>query len=256
MKPLPINMGDIYRVGGHLVGRFDSRDTAFVSRITAGVRINIIMTDVPYAIAYVENKFLGRKTPHIPIANDHLQSDEEFATFTRAWLDAARPCLAPKNAAYAFCSDKMIFAFRDGMVASGFRFGQLLHWIKTAANIGRLDYAPQHETLLYFWHGSHEFMKSHDKSVIIHPKPAKNTLHPTCKPIPILRRLILNSSRIGDVVYDPFAGSGTTALAAEQTGRHSVSIELEERYCRTIIERLVNLTGKEAVLLSPSRHDR
>ncbi len=249
MKPREIAMGDIYKIGDHLVGRCDSRDSEAVGRLFDGAHASLILTDIPYAVAYVEKKFT-KGTIHTPIQNDHEQSDEEFSSFTRAWLDAAKPHLKTKNAAYVFCSDKMLFAFRNGMIAAGYRFGQLLHWIKTASVLGRLDYAPQHETLLYFWRGRHEFMKSHDKSVIIHPKPAKNKFHPTEKPIPILRRLILNSSRVGDVVYDPFAGSGTTALACEMTRRRSISIDVEEKYCRIMIERIEKLAGQKAVLLS------
>jgi DNA modification methylase len=256
MTKRTIAIGDIYRIGQHQLACGDSRDAAFVSQVFDGNHAALILTDIPYAVAYVENKFSKSKTLHAPILNDHLQSDAEFATFTQSWLEAARPHLTPKNAAYVFCSDKMLLAFRDGMVASGFRFGQMLHWLKTASVLGRLDYAPQSETILYFWHGAHEFFKSKDKNVIIHPKPTKNKFHPTCKPIPVLRHLILNSSRIGDLVYEPFAGSGTTALACEMTKRRSVSIELEPKYCQVIIDRLGKLTGQKAVLLSQAHHGR
>lgn len=253
MKKHAITTGDIHRVGNHTVACGDSRDPEFIRSVLDNQHIALILTDVPYAVAYKANKFAKEKSKHVLIANDHLQSDEEFTSFTQAWLEAVRPHLAPKNAAYTFCSDKMLFAFRKGMLAAGYRFGQLLHWIKTASVVGRLDYAPQHETLLYFWHGRHEFMKSHDKSVIIHPKPLRNKFHPTEKPIPILRRLILNSSHIGDVVYDPMAGSGTSALAAEETGRHSISIDIEEKYCRIIIDRLEKRTGRKAMPISQSK---
>ena len=245
-----ITTGDIYVIGNHTVACGDSREVPFVSRVLKDEQVALILTDVPYAVAYVENKFTKGGTQHAPIANDHIQSNGEFAAFTQSWLEAVRPHLRPKNAAYAFCSDKMLFAFRDGMVDAGFRFGQLLHWIKTSSVVGRLDYAPQHETVLYFWHGAHDFMKTKDKSIIVHPKPAKNKFHPTEKPIPILQRFILNSSRIGDLVYDPFAGSGTVALAAERTKRRSVSIELESKYCQIILNRLEKATGTPAHKIS------
>ncbi|MDD5055832.1 MAG: site-specific DNA-methyltransferase [Candidatus Peribacteraceae bacterium] len=214
------------------------------------------MSDVPYGVGYCENKFTTGGTRYAPILNDHLQGEEEFSTFTRTWLEAVKPFMARKNTAYVFCGDRMLFAFRDGLLKAGWRFGQILYWLKTAAVLSRLDYCPQHETLVTFWIGAHAFYKSKDKSVIIHPKPAVNKYHPTCKPIPILRRFILNSSRIGDLVYDPFAGSGSTALAAEQTMRRSISIELEPRYCSVILDRLETVTDKKPHLLSPSRHAR
>lgn len=252
MKTFTINLGDIVQVGMHRIGCGDSCDADFVSKIFGKNKANLIVTDVPYGVAYVEN---SANTKHKPIANDHLQTDSEFACFTQTWLDTVKPHMKRKNAAYVFCGDKMLFAFHEGMKQAGWKFGQLLHWIKTAAVLGRLDYAPQHETLVYFWFGAHEFVKSKDKSVIIHPKPQKNILHPTSKPIPILRRFIQNSSRVGDLVYDPFAGSGTTALAAEQTKRRSISIELEPEYCQIIVQRLERLTGESAIKLSPKAYE-
>ena len=256
MKKLTVSTGDIFTVGNHRIACGDCRDTEIVQRLLGKDRVSLILTDVPYGVAYVEGKegFTKSAVDHAPIANDHLQSDKEFALFTHAWLTAVRPHLRRKNSSYAFCSDKMLFAFREGMVSAGWKFGQLLHWIKTSAVVGRLDYAPQHETLLYFWHGAHEFMKAKDKSVLIHPKSARNAFHPTEKPVPILRRLILNSSRIGDIIYDPFAGSGTTGLAAEQTKRRSVMIELSPDYCHIIIDRLEKLTGEKAQKIPLKSH--
>ncbi len=256
MKKQTIHTGDIFTVGQHRVACGDCRDKALVGRLLGKDRVSLILTDVPYGVAYVESKagFTKSKVTHEPIANDHLQSDKEFALFTHAWLTAAGTHLHRKNAAYAFCSDKMIFAFHEGMTGAGWRFGQLLHWIKTAAVIGRLDYAPQHETMLYFWLGAHEFLKSTDKSVLIHPKPQRNAFHPTEKPIPILRRLILNSSRIGQWVYDPFAGSGTTGLAADQTKRRCAMVELMPAYCRVILDRMERLTGETARKLPQTHH--
>lgn len=254
MKAGSIAVGDIYQIGDHVVMRGDCRDATLVVKLIGKSRINLILSDIPYGVAYVENRLSTGKTKHAPIANDHLQSEGEFSAFTQAWLNIIKPFMAPKNTAYVFSGDRMLFAFRDGLLKSGWKFGQILFWLKTAAVLGHLDYSPQHETLVSFWHGTHAFYKSKDKSVIIHPKPTKNKFHPTEKPIPVLRRFILNSSQIGDLVYDPFAGSGTTALACEMTKRRSISIELEENYCRVIIERLEKLTGKKSVILSSASH--
>ena len=74
-------------------------------------------------------------------------------------------------------------------------------------------------------------------------------MHPTTKPIPLVRRLILNSTRIGDVVYDGFLGSGTTLLACEQTKRLCIGVEVDSEYCQLIIDRFRKLTG-----LSPEEY--
>jgi len=162
---------------------------------------------------------------------------------------AVSPFLAKKNAAYIFNADRMVFALRNGMYDAGFKFAQLLIWIKSHAVIGRLDYAPMHELIVYCWRGTHLFRRSKDKSVLFYPKPSKSVFHPTTKPVGLIRRLVLNSSIIGDAVYDGFCGSGTTLLACEQTRRRCYAVEIDEEYCRTIIRRWEQMTGKKAKVL-------
>ncbi len=257
MKKMTLTSGDIIALGRHRLAFGDCHDVALVDRLHGKDSTALILADPPYGADYVEGKegFTKTKMVHIAIKNDHQQSDDEFRSFTRAWLEAVRPHLARKNAAYTFISDKMLFALRDGLLDAGWRYGQLLLWVKTQAVIGRLDYAVQHECIIYSWHGVHEFYKSPDKTVIIHSKPNRSPFHPTTKPTQILRRLILNSSKIGDVVYDPFLGSGSTLLAAEQTQRRCFGIEIEEKYCRVVMERYQKLTGIAPVKLSPSHHE-
>jgi DNA modification methylase len=140
----------------------------------------------------------------------------------------------------------MLFALRDGMQQAGIKFAQLLIWVKNHVVVGRKDYLPAHELIAYGWHGTHDFKKSKDKSILFYPKPNKSPLHPTQKPVGLLRRLILNSTNIGDVIYDSFGGSGSTALAAEQVKRKSILIERDEEYCRVIIDRLEKLLNLKA----------
>ncbi|MDP2631129.1 MAG: site-specific DNA-methyltransferase, partial [Candidatus Uhrbacteria bacterium] len=210
-------------------------------------KIKSAIVDPPYGVAVAESKE-GFQTlaKNKAIANDHLQSDEEYHKFTTEWIDAIKPHLARKNSFYIFNADKMVFALRAGMLDAGLKFGQLLIWVKTHSVIGRLDYSPQHELIVYGWCGAHEFMKPKDKSVIVYTKPNKSPFHPTTKPIGLIRRLILNSTKIGDIVYDGFLGSGTTLLACEQTKRVCVGIELDPEYCQTIINRFENLTSIKA----------
>jgi DNA modification methylase len=242
MKP-----GQIYQLGDHLLACGDSTDSQLVKKLMGGDQVRLILCDPPYGVAYVESKAsLVKNMVHTAIQNDQNQSAEQYASFTKAWLDMVVPYLTKKNASYIFNSDKMLFALRDGMLAADVRFSQLLIWVKTQAVIGRLDYLPQHELIAYGWHGTHEFMHSKDKSVLVYPKPSKSKLHPTMKPVSLLRNLILNSSRIGEFVYDPFGGSGSTLVACEQTKRKCLMIEIDPKYCQVIIDRWKKLTGLEA----------
>lgn len=233
-----IKYGTIFKLGRHYLAYGDCRDKELVARLVGNLKIKAAICDVPYAVAAAESKenfqpFLKNK----PIANDHLQSDEEYQKFTVDWIEAIKPYLARKNAFYIFNCDKMVFALREGIIQAGLKFGQLLIWVKTQAVLARPDYAPQHEIIVYGWLGAHEFLKSKDKSVIVYPRPNKSPYHPTTKPIGLIRRLILNSTRIGDVVFDGFLGSGTCLLACQQTERICLGVEIDPEYVQTAIDR-------------------
>lgn len=247
-----IKLGDLFQLGNHRLICGDARDPELIRKLVKKDQIKAVLTDPPYGVAYVESKegFSKKKTSHAAIANDHSQSDYEYRNFTKSWIEGVKPYLSKKNAFYIFNSDKMLFALRDGMKDSGCHFAQLLIWIKNQGVIGRMDYMPQHELIAYGWYGTHEFMKSKDTSILFCPRTQKNTLHPTMKPVSLLRDLILNSSKVKDFVYDPFGGSGSTLIACEQTQRRCLMVELEPAYCRVIIDRFEKLTGTTAKLLS------
>lgn len=249
-----ITIGTIIALGQHRIACGDCRDTTLLQRLFGNERVSLILCDPPYAVAYVEGRegFTSGSIRHDPIANDHFQTDDQYRAFTKAWLETVKPYLTKKNSLYCFNSDKMIFALREGMRDAGWKFAQLLIWAKTHAVIGRMDYAIQHELIAHGWFGVHEFMKSKDKTLLVYPKPSRSVLHSTMKPVGLLRRLILNSSRTGDIVYDGFLGSGSTLIAAEHTRRRCFGVELSPEYCGVIASRYEKLTGEKAVLLPPA----
>jgi DNA modification methylase len=237
----------IWQLDDHRLAQGDCRDAKLLKKLLGDERINVLCTDPPYGVAVAESKRNFRTlVKDKNIANDHLQSDDEYRQFSKEWLEALVPYLAKKNSAYIFNADKMVWSLRDGMADSGFKIAQLLVWVKQQSVIGRLDYAPQHELIVYGWHGTHHFRRSKDKSVLFYPRPNKSKLHPTTKPLGLVRRLVLNSTNIGDVVFDGLLGSGTTLLVCEQTKRRCFGIELDPEYCQTIIKRWEKMTGKKA----------
>lgn len=240
---MSIKNGDLITLGDHLLLCGDATDKISIEKLLVDKKVSLILSDPPYAVALVEGKdsFSKSNIKRKVIANDQLQSNESYQQFTQGWLEVVKPYLAPKNSFYIFNSDKMIFALKNALDVSGFKFCQLLIWIKNHSVIGRMDYLPQHELIAYGWFGTHRFFKSKDKSVLAFPKPNKSTLHPTMKPISLLRHLILNSSEIGDYVYDPFGGSGSTMIACEQTRRKCLMVELDLDYCQVIINRYQKL---------------
>lgn len=243
-----IQYGDIFKIGSHRLACGDVRDEKLIRRLIGEDKIKLLLCDVPYGIAVVESKkdFKNLMVKHKEIINDQEQTDEAYANFTQEWLENIKSYLTDKNSAYIFNSDKMIFALRDGMLRAGFKFSQLIVWIKNHAPIGRLNYLPAHELIAFGWFGRHDFKKSQDKSVLFYPKPNKSKLHPTMKPLPLLRNLILNSSSINDIIFDGFLGSGSSMVAAESVKRICYGTELDPEYCQVIIERMAKTTGLKA----------
>jgi len=242
-----IKLGDIYRIGEHILAVGDAQDTELVKRAIGEKKINAVISDIPYGIDFAASKrnFCKIKVDK-DILNDGFVSENQYAVFVQKLLGPVIPHLARKNSFYIFNSDKMLFALKDGMEKIGIKFSQLLIWIKSHSVIGRKDYLPMHELIAYGWYGTHEFKRSQDKSVIFCPKPNKSPLHATQKPLSLMRRIILNSTSIGDVVYEPCAGSGSTGVACEQTKRKSVMIELDIGYCQTILDRFERMFNIKA----------
>ncbi len=259
-----IKFGDIFSLGNHLLVCGSSTNPQIIKNLIDKLRevidenekkkekVKLILADPPYAVGYVESKQNLKEfsKEHKKIANDHIQTEEEYKNFTKSWMELIRPYLEEKNAFYIFNSDKMLFSLKEGLNEAKYRFTQLLIWIKNQAVVGRLDYMPQHELIAYGWYGKHEFLKSKDKTIITYPKPQKSKLHPTMKPIGLLRRLILNSTKINDIVFDPFGGSGSSLIACEHTKRRCLMVELDMDYCQVIIDRFEKLTGIKAKLIN------
>lgn len=191
--------------------------------------------------------------------------------------------MRPGAAFYIWHADSNGHQFRNACEAVGLQIRECLIWAKNVMVLGRQDYQWQHEPCLYGWKdgAAHYFiddrtqttlfedarpditkMKKEEmrelleqlfadkvSTTIIHEKkPAASTLHPTMKPVPLMGRLIKNSTKPGEVVLDPFGGSGSTLIACEQLGRVCHTMELDPRYCDVIIDRWEQFTGQKAVL--------
>jgi len=124
-------------------------------------------------------------------------------------------------------------------------------WAKNTFTLGRSDYQRQYEPMLYGWsEGSRHYWCGDRKQgdVWFIDKPHCNKEHPTMKPVELVERAILNSSRKGDLVLDPFAGAGSTVLAAERTGRRACVVEIDPKYADVIVRRWQSYSGQPARL--------
>jgi DNA modification methylase len=247
---MKITNGDIFQIGEHVIACGDSLDRAFVGKVIGQHKVRTVVTDPPYGVAYVENKkgFLKLSADEDKaITNDHVQSEEEYENFTRGYLGAVIPYLTEYNAVYLFNADPMFPSLRAGMKSAGFYYSQMIIWLKNQPVMSRKDYLSSYELIAYGWFGKHKMERSKSRNVIYHPRPTKSKLHPTQKPVGLLRKIIPNSTKIGEVVYDPFLGSGSTAVACQHLGRKCIGIELDEAYVEVSLKRLEKLTGEKAV---------
>ena len=247
---MKVTKGDIFTIGGHVIACGNSLDGAFVSKVIGQHKVRAIVTDPPYGVAYVENKKgiskLGVKDEKA-IMGDHLQSAEEYEEFTRKYLGTVVPYLEEYNAVYIFNADPMFPSLRSGMKLAGFYYSQMIIWLKNQPVMSRKDYLSLYELIAYGWFGKHRMERSKARNIIYHPRPTKSKLHPTQKPVGLLRKIIPNSTKIGDIVYDPFLGSGSTAVSCEHLGRKCIGIELDKAYVEISLKRLEKLTGEKAV---------
>lgn len=234
--------GDIWILGKHRLMCGDSTRQKDIERLMCGEHADLVITDPPYNVNYEGTA--GK------IQNDNMD-DESFYDFLLRFYKAAVSVMRMGAAAYIFHADSKGHLFRDGFIEAGLKLAECLIWEKNSLVLGRQDYHWRHEPILYGWKEgeAHYFVDDRTQDTILcEDKPRESKLHPTMKPIPLVARLMKNSSKPGWNVLDPFGGSGTTIMAAEQLGRTAFSMELDEKFCDVIVRRWEQYTGEKAVL--------
>ncbi len=248
--------GDLFILGEHRLMCGDSTKIEDLRRLMGNSKASLLVTDPPYGVSYAEkNAFLnavGRgNCIQEPIENDH-RSPEEMAKFWEAAFGAARSALAD-GAAYYVTGPQggdLLLLLLLSLRASGFPLRHMLVWAKNNHVLGRSDYHYKHEPIAYGWvDGAHRFFGGKSEvSLWEIDKPQKSDLHPTMKPVELYARAYRNSSRQGEIVYEPFSGSGTALIAAEQLGRRCFAMEIDPGYVRAAVTRWEQFTGKKARL--------
>ena len=253
IKPSKSTEPTLWQLGAHRLLHGNTAKPEHIAALVGDDKITLVLTDPPYGVGYVEGKQKFLKTIHRASKQmqgfEAIKGDEamqDYYAFSKSWLEPLRTHLAPKNAVYIFNGDTKLRELLNAMHDIGYYKSSLLIWVKNHIVVGRKDFHPQHELIVYGWYGAHAFHGGKDRSVLFYPKPSKSKLHPTMKPPALLRRLIYHSSKPGDIVYDGFGGSGSTLIACEQLGRAWLMMELDEKYCTIIIQRWEKLTGKKA----------
>lgn len=246
--------GQLWQVGPHRLCCGDSCQQAIIEQLFRDARYRAIWTDPPYGVGYGEKTAWlntnGGGRQRRAIANDSLDPTRLQKLFTDALRSSLELALTAASI-YATVRSVYLKFFIQGMEDGGFSYRHCLMWLKQNFVMGRADYHYRHEPILYGWidNGAHFFVdeRNHD-SVFEVDRPAKSELHPTSKPVELIAQRIKNSSLPGEVVYYPFAGSGSTIVAAHQLGRIGYGCEIDPGYLAVQLERLSLLGLKPEVL--------
>ena len=240
-------LGDCWRLGAHRLVCGDSTKESDVQRCLNGVQPHLMVTDPPYGVEYDANwrneadRSNGKpRSRHRAIGK--VQNDDK-ADWREAWK------LFPGDVAYVWHAGIYAGTVAESLVACGLDIRAQIIWAKTRFAISRGHYHWQHEPCWYAVRNKGHWTGDRSQTTlwtIDHQK--SETGHSTQKPVECMRRPILNNSSPGQAVYEPFAGSGTTIIAAESTGRICHAIELEPAYCDVIVKRWQEYTGEQAVL--------
>ena len=235
--------GDVWQLGRHRLICGDASRPETYSALMGGRPAALVVTDPPYNVAYegVAGAF----------ENDNLNS-ECFRKFLMDAFTAMYGSLEDGGSIYVFHSDRETVSFHTAFAEAGFFAHQTCVWVKNSAVMGRCDYQFDYEPILYGWKptaGHRWYADRKQRTVWNFDRPAKSKLHPTTKPVALMAYPIVNSSMQGDVVLDPFGGSGSTLIACEQTGRSCYMIEIDRGYVDVIVSRYVAMCGGEEVVL-------
>ena len=252
--------GQPWQIGPHRLVCGDCREKRDVGRLwrDGGPKLRMIWTDSPYGVDYAaKNAYLNRSDRgnriQTPIENDKLTACETGIMFKQA-LEVARQFAEPGAACYATVpAGPLLVHFIQAFAAAGFTYRAQLTWVKQHFVIGMADYHHRFEPILYGWlpDASHYFVDDRTQDDVFEfDKPHVSEFHPTTKPVELIARMIRNSSREGEVVYDPFCGSGSTLLAAHQLGRVGYGVEISPEYCAVTLERLTELGLQPELLAS------
>jgi DNA modification methylase len=235
--------GDIYLCGNHRLMCGDSTSSEDVSRLLGNVKPLLMVTDPPYGVEYDPTWRADRGISKRTNKMGTVSNDDKFD-----WRDAW--ALFPGSIAYIWHGDRHAGQVLDSVEAAGFEIRCQIIWAKDRFALSRGDYHWQHEPCWYAvkkgaisnWTGD----RSQTTLWNIKAREDSGHGHGTQKPVECMQRPIENNSSPGQVVYDPFIGSGSTMIAAEITGRCCYGMEIDPVYCDIIIQRWENFTGLKA----------
>ncbi len=235
---------DVWLLGQHRLMCSDSTDMADVKTLMDVKTTRFVFTDPPWNVNYSASDNPRWKNGR-PILNDKM-STEAFGAFLLRAFTCMKAVSEPGCMTYVVMSAQEWGNLMDAMSELSYHWSSTIIWKKDTLVLSRKDYHTQYEPIWYGWTEGSRLCPLKDRKqsdVWDVPRPKVSAEHPTMKPVTLVAKAILNSSRAGDLVLDLFGGSGTTLIAAEQTGRQCCMMELDPKYCDVIVKRYIKQCG-------------
>jgi DNA modification methylase len=212
-----------------------------------GQKADLVFTDPPYNVDYE-----GYTEEKLKIQGDKM-TPVQFQEFLLDVFSSYLWALKPGGSLYVCHPSSWQREFQGALELSDFEVRCQIIWAKNTFAWGFGRYKFQHEPIFYCHRRGQSDAWYGDKSQSTlwqEKKPAANRLHPTMKPVELIERALVNSSKTGDLILDLFGGSGSTLIATEKNGHRARLMELDPQYCDVIVDRWQQFTGKEAKLES------
>lgn len=246
-----------------------------------GNTADLVITDPPYNVDY-GNKAESINDYGYNFSDRHLYNDnmpaDQFVEFLQKAFKNMKDSLKDGGAFYIWHASTTVFEFERALKLNDLQTRQQIIWVKNTMVLGRQDYQWRHEPCLYGWKegAGHYFINDRtlttvrddsadfssmkkdelialleniyqsEQSIMYEDKPRVSAEHPTMKPVELIARQIINSSKPGELVLDLFGGSGTTLIASEQLGRKCYMMEYDPQFADVIIDRWEKFTGETA----------
>jgi DNA modification methylase len=258
--------GDLWLLDGHRLLCGDAAEARDVDRLLAGAPAHLVNADPPYnvkveprsnnAAAAGLSSFRGAgpadaklRAKDRPLTNDHLD-EGDYGRLLHAWLGNLARALLPGRAFYLWGGYSNIGTYPAALAAAGLYFSQAIIWDKQHPVLTRKDFMGCFELAFYGWRegAAHQFFgppNALDLWSIKKVNP-QHMVHLTEKPVELAVRALEYSSQPGESVLDLFGGSGSTLIAAEQTGRQALLMEIDALYCDVMVTRWEAFTGRQA----------
>ena len=237
--------GDLWILGDHKLLVGDATNSDDVARLMAGAAADLLFSDPPYNVDYE-----GYTDDRLKIKGDRMSAGE-FKRFLEAAFRSCRAAVKSGASLYVCHSSSWQREFQNALETAGFEIRGQIIWAKNTFAWGFGRYKFQHQPMFYAhlvgekdpWYGD----KS-QSTLWEEKKPAANRIHPTAKPVELVERALLNSSKAGDIVADLFGGSGSTLIGCERRGRKARLMEIDPKYADCIVRRYQEYTGKTVTL--------